>query len=81
LFNYYRRLNACRPDIENSAFAHDFLDHFDWGAMAYRRHPNVPYIPNPNNCEESYFTDDNLPQLLGNKNDIYKGDQSLFKDF
>jgi len=75
------RLNACRPDIENSAFAHDFLDHFDWGALAYRRYPNVPHVPNENNCEESYFTDDNLCNLLSKPGDVYKGDRALFKDF
>lgn len=81
IITIYRRLNACRPDIENSAFAHDFFDHFDWGAMAYRRYPHVPYVPNKHNSDESGFQDDGLAEILSAKQDVYTGDDSIFKDF
>ena len=77
----YSRLNAGRPDVEGSAFVHDFFDEFDWGAMAYRQHPDVPYIPSPEEVElNTKWSGSTISSVL-DPEEKFKGDNSLFAQF
>lgn len=71
----------CRPDVENSAFAHDYFESVSWVDMAYRQCKVVPFMPPADALGIGGGTDEPLEPIPANAAAPYAGDQSVFVGF